>query len=333
MDILNNDIWVEEFRPKKLDEIIGHDNVKTILKACLAKGFIPNLMFYGQPSTGKTSTALALASEFYGDDVSLNFMELNASDERGIDVVRGKIKDFAKQKPMNGFSYNVCFLDEADSLTSDAQAALRRTMEKFSNNCRFILSCNYQNKIIDPIQSRGLPVYFGKMSEEDLIGFIDTICEKKGLIIDENAKRTLIKNTNRDMRKIINSLQACSMVSTDIDSQLLSSLMKIPSEEIIRQMLKFAINGSYDKADEILISEFVNNGFDGITILNNIYEIFKEFRGIVDNTMFIKINQLISETEIALHEGNSPYIQLGGLLSSMALLGRITPTCTVRGCR
>ncbi|NLO77707.1 MAG: replication factor C small subunit, partial [Methanomicrobiales archaeon] len=150
----DNTIWIEKYRPMVLDDIVGQDEIISRLKSYVISGNLPHLLFTGNAGIGKTTSAIALAREFFGDTWQMNFRELNASDERGIDVVRNQIKQFARTAALGGAEFKILFLDEADALTTDAQAALRRTMESYASNCRFILSCNYSSKIIDPIQSR-----------------------------------------------------------------------------------------------------------------------------------------------------------------------------------
>ena len=148
------DIWIEKYRPKILNDIVGQDEIVERLKAYVKTKNVPHLMFAGPAGTGKTTSALALSKELFGESWKNNFHELNASDERGIGIVRGKIKDFARTAPIGKTAFKIIFLDEADSLTADAQSALRRTIEKYSHICRFVLSVNYSSKIIEPIQSR-----------------------------------------------------------------------------------------------------------------------------------------------------------------------------------
>ncbi|HJJ55254.1 MAG TPA: replication factor C small subunit, partial [Methanocorpusculum sp.] len=150
----STDIWIEKYRPRKLDEVVGQKEIVDRLKLYASSKSLPHLLFTGSAGIGKTTCAVALAREMFGDTWSMNFRELNASDERGIDVVRTQIKQFARTSPLGDAEFKVLFLDEADALTNDAQAALRRTMENYAETCRFILSCNYSSKIIDPIQSR-----------------------------------------------------------------------------------------------------------------------------------------------------------------------------------
>ena len=150
----NNTIWIEKYRPATLNDVVGQREIVERLKNYVGAQSLPHLLFTGTAGIGKTTSAVALAREFFGDDWQVNFRELNASDERGIDVVRNQIKQFARTAPMGKATFKILFLDEADALTNDAQSALRRTMENYAQTCRFILSCNYSSKIIDPIPIR-----------------------------------------------------------------------------------------------------------------------------------------------------------------------------------
>ncbi|MFB6185478.1 MAG: replication factor C small subunit, partial [Halobacteriaceae archaeon] len=193
------EIWIEKYRPQTLDDIAGHEHIVERLKSYVEKNELPHLLFAGEAGTGKTSAAMAIARELYGNEWQENFLELNASDERGIDVVRERIKDFARSS-FGGFAYRIIFLDEADSLTSDAQSALRRTMEQFSNNVRFILSCNYSSQIIDPIQSRCAVFRFSPLSDEVIEEYIQMIADEEDITITDDGIDALVYAANGDMR-------------------------------------------------------------------------------------------------------------------------------------
>ena len=173
-------------------------------------------MFAGPAGTGKTTSALALAKEIFGDNWRNNFVELNASDERGIDVVRGKIKEFARTAPIGGASFKIIFLDEADALTGDAQAALRRTMEKYSAICRFILSCNYSSKIIEPIQSRCAVFRFRPLKEKDIKQYLTRIAKAEKIDLTDDAADALVHVASGDMRKAVNSLQVAASLGDKV---------------------------------------------------------------------------------------------------------------------
>ncbi|MCR4368512.1 MAG: AAA family ATPase, partial [archaeon] len=159
--------WIEKYRPHTLAEVVGQKDITKRLESYVKQRTLPNLLFSGPAGVGKTSSSVAIAKEFFGPSFSQNFLELNASDERGIDVVRETIKNFARTLAFD-YGFKIIFLDESDALTTDAQQALRRTMEKYSRTCRFILSCNYSSRLIEPIQSRCVVFRFKPLSSKDV---------------------------------------------------------------------------------------------------------------------------------------------------------------------
>ncbi|MEM2726812.1 MAG: replication factor C small subunit, partial [Archaeoglobaceae archaeon] len=197
------EIWVEKYRPKTLDEVVGQEEIIKRLKGYVERKNIPHMLFSGPPGTGKTATAIALTRDLFGEIWRDNFIEMNASDERGIDVVRHKIKEFARTAPIGGAPFKIIFLDEADALTADAQAALRRTMEMFSKSCRFILSCNYVSRIIEPIQSRCAVFRFKAVSKEAMKKRILEICQKEGVKITEDGIEAILYISGGDFRRAI----------------------------------------------------------------------------------------------------------------------------------
>ncbi|MFH1276390.1 MAG: replication factor C small subunit, partial [Candidatus Woesearchaeota archaeon] len=180
-------IWTEKYRPSSFDEIKGQQEIVEKLKAFVAQQNLPHLLFSGPAGIGKTTLSLVIAKQLFGDTWRENTLELNASDERGIDVVRVKVKDFARTKALGNVPFKLIYLDESDALTKEAQQALRRTMENYTKTCRFILSCNYSSKIIDPIQSRCAVFRFKPLNKEDIFALIDKVAKSENLTVTDEA--------------------------------------------------------------------------------------------------------------------------------------------------
>ncbi|MFA5771480.1 MAG: replication factor C small subunit [Thermoplasmata archaeon] len=307
------EIWVEKYRPQTLDKIIGQKDIVDRLKAYVHTKNLPHLLFAGGAGTGKTTSAIALARELFGENWRQVFQELNASDERGIQVVRTKIKDFARTAPMGDTSFKIIFLDEADALTSDAQSALRRTMESYSHTCRFILSCNYSSRIITPIQSRCAVFRFRPLKNEDLIKYLKIISEEEGLNITQDALNAIVYIAAGDMRKAINSLQVAAAMGKKIDAESVYKTTATARPEEVRKLLAIAIEGDFLKARDHLDVLLINYGLSGEDILKQIHREVYEL-GIKDELKIQLVNQ-IGEVEFRLSEGSNDRIQLESLLA------------------
>ena len=313
------EIWTEKYRPKNLDEVIGQKHVTERLKAYVASRNMPHLLMTGPAGTGKTTCSLAMAREMFGDDWKGNFIELNASDERGIDVVRGKIKEFARTAPLGGAEFKIIFMDEADALTSDAQAALRRTMEKFSKICRFILSCNYSSKIIDPIQSRCAVFRFKPLSREDVRDFLSRIVREENIDIEDDALEALVHVARGDMRRAVNSLQVAASMGNKIDVDTIYQTTGLANPEEVKKMLEIALGGNFigarDKLDEIMI-EF---GLSGQDIIRQIHSSFFELS--IGDAEKVRLMDKTGEIEFRIIEGSNERIQLEALLAYLVMMG------------
>ncbi|MBR2254984.1 MAG: replication factor C small subunit, partial [Candidatus Methanomethylophilaceae archaeon] len=266
-----NEIWTEKYRPRTLSDVVGQKHVTERLKAYVESRNMPHLLLTGPAGTGKTTCSLALAREMFGSEWKGNFIELNASDERGIDVVRGKIKEFARTAPLGDADFKIIFMDEADALTSDAQAALRRTMEKYSGICRFILSCNYSSKIIDPIQSRCAVFRFKPLTTEEIKEFLMKIVTNENVSIEDDALAGLIHVARGDMRRAVNSLQVAASLGKTIDIDLIYQTTGMANPEAIKSMLETALSGNFVRARDILDETMITFGLSGQDIIRQIH--------------------------------------------------------------
>ncbi len=313
------EIWTEKYRPDKLDELVGQKDIVQRLIAIVKSGNIPHFLFTGPAGTGKTTSALALARELFGDDKWRdNFQELNASDERGIQIVRTKIKSFARAAPLGGAEFKVIFLDEADSLTSDAQAALRRTMEKYSNTCRFILSCNYSSRIIPPIQSRCSVMRFAPLKPEDIREYLTRIERSEGIEISENGFDALLYISQGDMRKAVNILQVAASFSKRIDSDTLFTSSALARPENISELITLSLKGKFGDARDRLEDLITKGGLAGEDILGQMHR--ELFNIPMEEDMRVRVLDAIGEADFRLVEGADERIQIEALLARIQLL-------------
>lgn len=245
---------------------------------------------------------------------------LHNSDERGIGIIRGKIKDFARTAPLGDVSFKIIFLDEADSLTTEAQAALRRTIEKYTHNCRFILSANYSSKIIEPIQSRCAVFRFKPLKEEDITAYIRKIAQKENLKITADGLETLLYIAKGDMRKAITSLQVGASINSTITAELLYQVSSTAKPEDIKAMINSALQGKFMNARTQLYDLLIQNGLSGEDIITQIHQAIYDLT-IPDQQKVILLEKT-GETEFRLVEGSNTHIQLESLLAQFALVGK-----------
>lgn len=313
-----NEIWTEKYRPKNLDEVVGQKHVTERLKSYVRSGSMPHLLLTGPAGTGKTTCSLALAREFFGDNWRGNFIELNASDERGIDVVRGKIKEFARTAPI-GADFKIIFMDEADALTSDAQAALRRTMEKYSGICRFILSCNYSSKIIDPIQSRCAVMRFKPLTQDDIKGYLSRIIAEEAIDIEPDALDGLVRIARGDMRRSVNSLQVAASLGKKVDLDLIYQTAGMANPDAVKKMMETALDGNFMQARSQLDDIMVNNGLSGQDIIKQMHSSIFDLT--VSDYDKVKMIDKCGEVEFRIVEGSNDRIQLEVFIAYLVMVG------------
>ncbi len=310
--MINKNIsWVEKYRPSNLDEVSAQTNVVKSLKASLQTKNIPHLIFFGPSGCGKTSTILALSKELFGsENYSDRIIELNASDERGINVIREKIKTYAKQSVKNikdAPPWKIIILDEADTMTSDSQFALRRIMEQYSKITRFCIICNYHNKIIDPIISRCSLFRFKPIESDEIVKKLQYICVKETFKCSDKLLEKIVGICRGDLRKAINLLQKCyNSFGDKVNEELLDEISGIiPSAKFNKLMENIF------KKDTKMVDQIVNDLFlEGYSMVNQVIT-FHNY--IIDSNLTSKqksnILSKLADIDQNLIKGCDEYIQ------------------------
>lgn len=296
-------IWIEKYRPNKFEDIIGQDKNINILKNLLKNKSLPHLLFHGNSGVGKTSTINAIAEYLYGKNKIFMVMRLDASDDRGINSVREEIKGFAEKLTIGNKGVKLIILDEADSMTFDAQFALRRIIEKYSDNTRFCLICNYENKIIKPIKSRCVDIRFYPVSEKVIIDKLKLICNNEDLKYTLNGIETIAKLSDGDMRKAINILQSLHSLSDIIKSSICYNALAIPTSKITEKIVNYLIDKdkSFESTFKLINKHIISEGISISLFLKEMYNyIISNISSIikkVGNEEFIRFTIELSELE------------------------------------
>ncbi len=314
-------LWAEKYRPRSLDDIVNQEEIVKRLKKFVEEKNMPHLLFVGPPGTGKTTAAHALAHDLYGENYLQYMLELNASDERGIDTIRTKVKEFARSRTPPGIPFKIVLLDEADNMTADAQQALRRLMEMYTTSTRFILIANFPSKIIEPIQSRCALFRFTPLKKEDVIARLKWICEQEKCKYTEEGLETIYEISEGDMRRAINVLQAAAAIGT-VTPEIVYKVVGLAHPREIREMIKLALDGQFQRARDQLRQLMINYGLSGVDVIKQIHrELFSQELKIPEE-LRIMIADYAGEIQFRLVEGADDEIQLNAFLAWLTLLGQ-----------
>ncbi|KAL3269310.1 hypothetical protein HHI36_008383 [Cryptolaemus montrouzieri] len=313
--------WIEKYRPQTFEDIVGNEDTIHRLSIFSKKGNVPNIIVAGPPGVGKTTTILCLAKILLGPSFKDAVLELNASNDRGIDIVRNKVKMFAQQKvTLPPGRHKIIILDEVDSMTDGAQQALRRTMEIYSNTTRFALACNYSEKVIEPIQSRCAVLRYSKLSDAQVLARIIQICQKENVNYTEDGLEAIVFTAQGDMRQALNNLQSTHNGFEIVNSQNVFKVCDEPHPMLIKDMLKSCSNGDIRKAYKV-IEHLWNLGYAAEDIIKNIFKVTKTMD--MEESLKLAFIKEIGITHLRIADGLCSLIQMSGLLSRLCIQAKM----------
>ncbi len=308
-----DELWTEKYRPDSLDDIVNQYQVVEKLKKYKESGSLPHLLLVGPSGVGKTTSTMALAKEIYGKNWKGNFLELNVSYRRGIKAVREEIKNAAMTTSLTEKNFKIIFIDEAETFSDEAQAALRRILEKYSDNVRFVLSCNNSSKIIDPIRSRCVQLHFRPPSKGEVKSWIMRIIENENIEVEDEAIKFLINYGRGNLRKITNLLQLCASSSDKITEEELIRYNRLTGSDDIKKLLKDSFRKDFLDVREKLYELLIDEGLSGKELLIRLHE--ELFKIPMDDKIRMKIVKKMAEVDYNILEGSNDEIHLKNLLA------------------
>lgn len=307
--------WVEKYRPQLVKDIVGNVEAVSRLQIIAEEGNLPNVILAGPPGTGKTTSVLCLAHQLLGPSYRDAVLELNASDDRGIDVVRNKIKMFAQKKvTLPPGRHKIIILDEADSMTSGAQQALRRTMEIYSNTTRFALACNQSTKVIEPIQSRCAIVRFTKLGDKEILSRIVYVCQQEKVPYVPEGLEAIIFTADGDMRQALNNLQATHSGFSLINQENVFKVCDQPHPILVANLISHCLSAEIDNAYSIM-KHLCDLGYSATDIITTLFRVVRNYK--MQEFLKLEFIKEVGFCHMRISDGVNSRLQLSGLLAKL----------------